>query len=193
MQAQPVIKRGLLMQLIALFIFVLICGLLSLPVLTIGGDACGTYKMTFFLLVFFRLAWQIYRRTFRFRDYFVYFAITIAFCFWADHELEHIMFTRHQKSFLVKVVFDEGEQREHIWVADLGLAGDKLRGVIANEPNLPSLKFMEKVEFEPRYISDWMYIEDGYLVGGYTTRVIRDRMTPEERAAHDAQAPYKFR
>jgi uncharacterized protein YegJ (DUF2314 family) len=101
--------------------------------------------------------------------------------------------TDRQKSFLVKVVFDEGEQREHIWVADLGLAGDKLRGVIANEPNLPSLKFMQKVEFEPRYISDWMYIEDGYLVGGYTTRVIRDRMTPEDRAEHDTNAPYKFR
>ncbi len=100
--------------------------------------------------------------------------------------------TSRQKSFLLKVVFDEGEQREHIWVADLGLAGDKLRGVIANEPNLPSLKFMQKVEFEPRYISDWMYIEDGHLVGGYTTRVIRDRMTPEARAEHDASAPYKF-
>ncbi len=101
--------------------------------------------------------------------------------------------TSRQKSFLVKVVFDEGEQREHLWVADLGLGGDKLRGVIANEPNLPSLKFTQKVEFEPRYISDWMYIEDGYLVGGYTTRVIRDRMTPEARAEHDARAPYKFR
>lgn len=52
---------------------------------------------------------------------------------------------------------------------------------------------MQRVEFEPLYISDWMYIEDGYLVGGYTTRVIRDRMTEEERKKHDAQAPYKFR
>jgi len=101
--------------------------------------------------------------------------------------------TSRQKGFLLKVVFDEGEQREHIWVADLGLAGDKLRGVIANEPNLPSLKFMQKIEFDPQYISDWMYIEDGYLVGGYTTRVIRDRMTPEARIEHDASAPYKFR
>lgn len=101
--------------------------------------------------------------------------------------------TDRQKNFLVKVVFDEGEQREHIWIADLGFAGDKLRGTVANEPNLPGLKFMQKVEFEPRYISDWMYIEDGYLIGGYTTRVIRDRMTADERKAHDAGAPYKFR
>ena len=101
--------------------------------------------------------------------------------------------TERQKSFLVKVVFDEGEQREHIWLADLDFQGEKPSGVIANKPILPNLKFMQRVEFEPSYISDWMYIEDGYLVGGYTTRVIRDRMTPEERRNYDCQAPYKFR
>jgi len=101
--------------------------------------------------------------------------------------------TDRQKSFLVKVVFDAGEQREHIWLADLDFQGEKPSGVIANEPNLPNLKFMQRVEFEPSYISDWMYIEDGYLVGGYTTKVIRDRMTVEARRNHDAQAPYKFR
>jgi len=101
--------------------------------------------------------------------------------------------TDRQKSFLVKVVFNEGEQIEHIWLADLELSGEKPSGVVANEPKLQGLRFMQRVEFEPVYISDWMYIEDGYLVGGYTTRVIRDRMTPEERRAYEAQAPYKFR
>jgi uncharacterized protein YegJ (DUF2314 family) len=101
--------------------------------------------------------------------------------------------TGQQKSFLVKVVFDEGEQREHVWLADLDFSGSKPSGVVANEPTLPSLRFMQTVEFEPSYISDWMYIEDGYLVGGYTTRVIRSRMTPAERRAHDAEAPYRFR
>ena len=101
--------------------------------------------------------------------------------------------TERQKNFLVKVMFVEGEQQEHIWLADLDLRSEKPTGVVGNEPNLPGLKFMQRVEFDPLYISDWMYIEDGYLVGGYTTRVIRDRMTPDERREHDAQAPYKFR
>jgi hypothetical protein len=94
MQEQRVGKRSLLMQLISLFLFLVICGMLALPVLMVGGDACGTYKLTLVLLIFCRLAWQIYRRTFRYRDYFIYFAVTVAFCFWADHELDHIMFTR---------------------------------------------------------------------------------------------------
>ncbi len=101
--------------------------------------------------------------------------------------------TEQQAGFLVKVVFDEGEQREHIWLADLDFSGTNPSGVVANEPNLPSLKFMQRVEFDPSYISDWMFIENGYLVGGYTTRVIRGRMTSEERQQDDAQAPYKFR
>jgi uncharacterized protein YegJ (DUF2314 family) len=101
--------------------------------------------------------------------------------------------TERQKSFLLKVVFDVAQRREHIWLADLHLGGAKPSGVIANEPNIPSLKFMQRVEFEPSYISDWMYIDDAYLVGGYTTRVIRERMTPAERSAHDSDAPYKFR
>lgn len=98
-----------------------------------------------------------------------------------------------QTSFLVKVVFDEGEQREHIWLADLDFSGKNPSGIVANEPNLSSLKFMQRVEFAPSHISDWMFIEDGYVVGGYTTRVIRSRMTSEERQQFDAKVPYKFR
>ena len=101
--------------------------------------------------------------------------------------------TERQKGFLVKVVFGEGDTREHIWLADLDFRGGKQSGVVAVEPNLLSLRFMQRVEFELSCISDWMYVEDGYLIGGYTTQVIRERMTPEQRRAHDAHAPYKFR
>jgi uncharacterized protein YegJ (DUF2314 family) len=100
--------------------------------------------------------------------------------------------TEKQTSFLVKVVFDDGDQREHIWLADVVFDGDKPSGVVANEPRLPNLPFMKRVEFAPSYISDWMYVDDGYLIGGFTTRVIRDRMTPEDRQRYDASAPYKF-
>ena len=97
-----------------------------------------------------------------------------------------------QKSFLVKAAFVDGEQVEHIWLADLDFSRAKPSGVVANEPGLPTLKFMQTIEFEPSQITDWMYIEDGYLVGGYTTRLIRERMSPADRSTHDANAPYKF-
>ena len=97
-----------------------------------------------------------------------------------------------QQSFLVKVGFTEGDQVEHIWLADLDLSGAKPRGVIANEPELKRLDFKQSVEFDPRYISDWMYIDHGKLVGGYTTRLLRQRMSPEERKQFDASVPYTF-
>lgn len=97
-----------------------------------------------------------------------------------------------QEAFLLKVVFLADDQVEHIWVADLEIDGVGFRGVVANEPTLPSLRFKQEVEFEPSRITDWMFIDNGKLVGGYTTRLIRERMSPEERAAYDAAAPYSF-
>jgi hypothetical protein len=93
LEAQQAIKQGRAMQVIALFLFLLICGMYALRVLTVGGDVCGTYKLVFVLLIFGRLAWLIYKRTFRFRDYFIYFAVAVAFCFLADYALHH-EFTR---------------------------------------------------------------------------------------------------
>ena len=95
MQAQAVTKERLLLQLAALVLLLLIGGFLSmLEFAMYGGGASVGIKRIVVILVFCRLAWQIYRRTFRFLDYFVYLAIVIGFCFWADYELAHILTTR---------------------------------------------------------------------------------------------------
>lgn len=87
MQAQPVIKRVLLKQLIALLVFLLVCGSAALPLLCAGGDVLGRIKTSLVFLVFCRLAWQIYKGTFRFTDYFIYFALILGFCIWLDSHL----------------------------------------------------------------------------------------------------------
>jgi uncharacterized protein YegJ (DUF2314 family) len=96
----------------------------------------------------------------------------------------------NQHGFLLKVFFDDEDESEHIWVADIEPTDDGFRGVIANEPLMISLHFKQPVEFEPARITDWMFIDHGKLVGGYTTRLIRQRMSPEERSAFDASVPY---
>jgi uncharacterized protein YegJ (DUF2314 family) len=55
-----------------------------------------------------------------------------------------------------------------------------------------SLRFKQPVKFDPSRITDWMFIDHGRLVGGYTTRLIRQRMSPEERDAFDATVEYSF-
>jgi uncharacterized protein YegJ (DUF2314 family) len=99
----------------------------------------------------------------------------------------------NQTSFLLKVLFEVDGEREHIWMADINAAVFPLEGTVANEPRLPGLEFMKRTTFHPMQISDWMYLEDGYLVGGFTTQAIRARLSPAKRIEYDAQAPYKFR
>ena len=84
MEAQPAIKRSMLKELIALLVFVFIAGSAALPLLCPGGEKIGALKAALVFLVFCRLAWHTYKRTFRFRDYFIYCALVIGFCFWAD-------------------------------------------------------------------------------------------------------------
>jgi uncharacterized protein YegJ (DUF2314 family) len=78
----------------------------------------------------------------------------------------------NQKSFLLKVAFHDQDQIEHIWLADLDLMSTPPTGVIANEPKIPTVSFMQRVPFEAAEITDWMYYEDECLVGGFTTRVL---------------------
>jgi hypothetical protein len=84
MHAQTANKQGLLKELAALLLFVAMGGMFAMPCLCVEGAIAGRFKLILFLLVLLRLGWSIYRRTFRFKDYWIYFAILTAFCLWTD-------------------------------------------------------------------------------------------------------------
>lgn len=94
------------------------------------------------------------------------------------------------KAFLIKGRFEWMGQVEHIWVADLSLQGDRFHGVLANEPRIPTLKFKQSVTVPMDRVSDWMYLSNNRLIGGYTLRELRKRQTPAERAAEDKVRGY---
>jgi uncharacterized protein YegJ (DUF2314 family) len=98
-----------------------------------------------------------------------------------------------QASFLLKVRFQSGHENEHIWLADLDLSKSLSLGTVANKPKLRGFDFMQRVTFRIADVSDWMYVQGGYLVGGYTTRLIRSRLSAQERAAMDAEIPFTIR
>jgi uncharacterized protein YegJ (DUF2314 family) len=99
----------------------------------------------------------------------------------------------NQQYFLIKAKFTSGDVVEHIWVADLRYDGSVFHGVIANEPeSISGLKFKQPVEVQLGQISDWMFVQDGKLVGGYTSRVLRRRMTAQQRQDLDAHIPYSY-
>jgi len=80
---------------------------------------------------------------------------------------------KNQKHFLLKAAFIDQDAIEHIWLSDLDLASTPPTGVVANEPSIQSVAYKQRVPFEASEITDWMFYEDGCLVGGYTTRVMQ--------------------
>ena len=96
-----------------------------------------------------------------------------------------------QSAFSIKVAFTDGGKTEHMWLTQVTFDGSKFTGTVNNEPvKVKSVKMGQKVTVAPDKISDWMYIENGRLVGGETLRVLRAAMTPEERADFDKSVPF---
>lgn len=93
----------------------------------------------------------------------------------------------YQNYFSVKVLITDGDEGEHIWLTDPHFDDEgNLFGTVGNEPiNVRSVKFNQKIGIKRDLISDWMIIENGRLIGGYTIRAIRDGIAEKEKAAFD--------
>ncbi|MFO0961334.1 MAG: DUF2314 domain-containing protein [Phycisphaerales bacterium] len=97
-----------------------------------------------------------------------------------------------QKHFAVKWPVTQGDAVEHFWVEDVTFDGAKFRGVIQDEPEMvTSVRAGQAVTVPLVEITDWMYIDGGSIVGGYTARVIRDKLPAEERRKFDQRVHFK--
>ncbi len=85
-----------------------------------------------------------------------------------------------QQKFLLKVRFEREGKIEHIWLADLDLRVIPFSGVVANEPRIPGLTFMERATFSISEVTDWMYFEGKSIVGGFTTKLLVSRAIEAE-------------
>lgn len=93
----------------------------------------------------------------------------------------------HQVYFSIKVHIIDGENGEHIWLTEPHFDDEgNLFGTVGNEPvNVNTVKLNQKIGIDRNLISDWMTIENGKLIGGYTIRAIRDGVHDKEKAAFD--------
>lgn len=98
-----------------------------------------------------------------------------------------------QSDFSLKAKFQEGEKIEHMWINSPIVSGDSIKGKLGNDPdNLKKVRMGMIVTVTRDRVSDWMYVDDGKLVGGYTLRVLRDKMSAKERREFDASVPFKI-
>ena len=98
-----------------------------------------------------------------------------------------------QASFQVKKAFEDAGMTEHMWLSDVTIDGDMFSGTIGNEPqHVKNVKFGQKATVAKSEISDWMFIDDGKLAGGYSILAMRENMTPAERSSFDTTLPFKI-
>lgn len=89
-----------------------------------------------------------------------------------------------QMGFSLKKRCGDGDKCEHLWVRDVHFDGKDMRGRIDNAPlELQSPRLGDEVTIQPEEITDWMYVDGGRLVGGYTLQVYYSRLGAKEKEA----------
>ena len=98
-----------------------------------------------------------------------------------------------QQDFEVKKRFIQNGQVEHIWLSDVQFVGNQFRGRVDNQPRMiQGLMLGQSVSVKPNEISDWLYVDHGKLVGGYTVRVQYNELSPKEKQEFDRAADFKI-
>lgn len=85
--------------------------------------------------------------------------------------------------FEVKKCCVDGDKVEHIWLRDVTWDGKVFRGKVDNQPlEVTNVRLGQQVTLNPEDLTDWMFVKDGKLMGGFTTRVLYSRLSPEKQA-----------
>jgi len=90
--------------------------------------------------------------------------------------------------FALKTRFKTPTGGEHIWVSNITVENNRYFGIVDNLPEATTdVKIGDTVQIENKNISDWMYIEQQKLRGGFTLRLLRKRMSEAERKQFDEE------
>ncbi len=93
----------------------------------------------------------------------------------------------------LKIKFPTKIGYEHIWVTQIHSKLGSYNGVIDNLPeNAKDVKLGNRIKIDKDDITDWMFGRNGKLVGGYTLRAFRNRLTKHEKKDFDAQFSLKI-
>jgi uncharacterized protein YegJ (DUF2314 family) len=95
------------------------------------------------------------------------------------------------RDFSIKALFPE--LQEHMWVSDPRYVAGEFTGTLGNIPaGSTTLKLGDEVCVPEAWVTDWKYIDNDVLAGGYTLRVIRDRMSEKARKDFDSRIDFKI-
>ncbi|HEY6161303.1 MAG TPA: DUF2314 domain-containing protein, partial [Bacteroidia bacterium] len=92
-----------------------------------------------------------------------------------------------QTYFSLKAKVIDGEAVEHLWLNTISFdERGNAHGNVGNKPvNVRNVSMGKRISVPPEHVSDWMIVEKGKLVGGYTIRAIRENVEEKDRPAFD--------
>ncbi len=93
----------------------------------------------------------------------------------------------------IRVAFSDNSG-EHLWVDSLHFENNKLAGILASIPEkVDRLKLGDLIFINQDSVSDWMYIQNGKLIGGYTIKVVYDELDDSAKKEMERDLGAKIR
>jgi|688.fasta_scaffold843633_2 uncharacterized protein YegJ (DUF2314 family) len=87
-----------------------------------------------------------------------------------------------ETGYAVKVIAGDQHGTEHIWLSRITLRGGRVLGMIDTSPRIVrSLRQGQIMDIRDDAIVDWMYFENGRIVGNETGRTMLRFLPPAER------------
>ncbi|CAD0004147.1 YegJ family protein [Flavobacterium chungangense] len=110
--------------------------------------------------------------------------------FWRELSWEYRRIIPALEVACVKLAFTQEIENEtiveHMWINDINFDGEKIYGILVNDPNeLTNVNNGDEVEIPFNQISDWLFATQGKTYGGFTIQAMRSEMTQKEREEHD--------
>lgn len=100
------------------------------------------------------------------------------------------------KNFLLKKGFESPNGEEYLWVRNILInkVNNNYVGIVANEPlYTKAVQNGDFIEINSDDVGDWMYLDNNVVKGGYTLKLLRNRMSKKERQQFDAESNLKFK
>jgi uncharacterized protein YegJ (DUF2314 family) len=95
--------------------------------------------------------------------------------------------------FEIKKGFIDGDKVEHLWIKRVTYDGKNFHGQIDNQPlEVSNVHLGQRITVAPEAVTDWMFLKNGKLIGGYTTRVLYARLLPEDKEEFDKHVEFKI-
>lgn len=110
--------------------------------------------------------------------------------FWRELSWEYRRIIPGLEVACVKLAFtqeiDNETVVEHMWINDINFDGEKIYGILVNDPNeLTNVKNGDEVAIPVNQISDWLFASQAKTYGGFTINAMRSEMSEKERQEHD--------